>query len=41
MIAGTDLLQADTTIIAGILIFLTIAPYSRGTITQIRERKAV
>src|SRR5215208_2385091 len=41
MISDADLLQAIATIIAGILIFLTIAPFSRGAATQIKERKAI
>jgi hypothetical protein len=30
MISQADLLQADATVIAGVLIFLTVAPMSRG-----------
>jgi len=41
IITDADLLHANATIIAGILIFLTIAPFSRGAVPQIRERKTV
>jgi hypothetical protein len=38
VINESDLLQADATVIVGILIFLTIAPLSRGA-AQIIDRK--
>jgi hypothetical protein len=41
MVSDADLLQANATIITGVLIFLTIAPFSRGTVAQIIGRKAV
>jgi heme/copper-type cytochrome/quinol oxidase subunit 1 len=41
MITDTDLLQANATLITGVLIFLTIAPFSRSAAEQIIERKAV
>jgi len=39
MISEENLLQANTTIIAGILIFLTIAPISKGIVSQLSERR--
>jgi hypothetical protein len=41
MISDTDLLQANATLIAGILIFLTIAPLSSNVIAQIIEKRVV
>jgi hypothetical protein len=36
-----DLLQANATIISGVLIFLILAPISKGIAARIWERKAV
>jgi hypothetical protein len=41
MVTESDLLQANATIIAGILIFLTIAPFSQSLSAQRRERKVM
>jgi hypothetical protein len=40
-IEDADILQANATLIAGILIFLTIAPFSRDVLGQIIERKVI
>ena len=39
MISDESLLQANTTVIAGILIFLTISPMSRGMTNQNKREK--
>jgi hypothetical protein len=41
MISEGELLQANVTIIAGILIFLTLAPISRGIVYEIVVRKYI
>lgn len=41
MITNADILQANATLIAGVLIFLTIAPFSGSVVRQIMDRKAV
>jgi hypothetical protein len=41
MISEEALLQANATIIAGILIFLTIAPISKGVVSKILERTLI
>jgi hypothetical protein len=41
MIGEGELLQANATIIAGVLIFLSLAPMFRETIAQLGERKFV
>jgi hypothetical protein len=41
MISEGELLQANVTIIAGILIFLTLAPISRGIVYEILVRKYI
>jgi hypothetical protein len=41
MISEEGLLQANATIIAGILIFLTIAPISKGVVSKILERTLI
>lgn len=38
---AADLLQANATMIAGILIFLTIARISKGGVAQIKEKRAI
>jgi hypothetical protein len=40
MISDADLLQANATVIAGILIFLTISPMSRGEAAKLSEKKS-
>jgi hypothetical protein len=41
MISDTDLLSADAAIFAGVLIFLTLGPTSRGSVSQIFEKRAI
>jgi ABC-type polysaccharide/polyol phosphate export permease len=41
MISDEGLLQANATVIAGILIFLTISPMSRGIADQLSEKKSI
>jgi hypothetical protein len=41
MITNAEILQANATLIAGVLIFLTIAPFSGSVVRQIMDRKAV
>jgi hypothetical protein len=41
MISDADLLQANATLITGILIFLTIAPFSGDVIRQVIEKRIV